>query len=162
MSSIHFLYASTSGNTEFVIYTLARYIQDHAPQIEVEIQRTEGATPEDLLRGDVVILASGTWNTGGIEGQLNMHMHKYLLGDAQDIDLHGKPMTCISLGDDRFYYRTRCTEHFLRFIREHTGTLATPPLIIVNEPYDQEEKIHAWGSKLLTSMKIELPTTPTS
>jgi len=34
----------------------------------------EKTQPQDLLSGDVLLLASSTWNTGGIEGQLNPHM----------------------------------------------------------------------------------------
>lgn len=150
MPSIHFIYASTSGNTEYVIDTVAKTILSIAPDAHIEIQRAEQATAQDLLRGDIVILGSGTWNTGGREGQLNMYMHQLLMERAKDIDLQGKPLTFISLGDDRYYFRTRCTEHFLRFAREHKGTLLVPPLIIVNEPYGQEERIEAWTNKLMS------------
>lgn len=151
-SSLHVIYASTSGNTEYVIDTLVRQMASEAPEVVVEQQRAELAHPKDLLRGDVVILGSGTWNTGGKEGQLNMHMHALLQDRAKHIDLHGKPLTFISLGDDRYYFRTRCTEHFLRFQREHNGTLFIPPLIMVNEPYGQEEKILRWTQKLANHM----------
>lgn len=126
------------------------------PDLTIERTRAEQAKPEDILHGDVVILGSGTWNTGGIEGQLNPHMHEFLIERAKDVTLQGKPMTCISLGDDRYYQRTRCTEHFLRFIRTHNGTLITPPLVIVNEPYDQVEKIETWSEKLLQKI-VTLP-----
>lgn len=117
-----------------------------------ECQRAERAGADTLLRGDLVVLASGTWNTGGPEGQLNTHMHALLHERAKDVALQGKPMTFISLGDDRYYFRTRCTEHFLRFQREHGATLFLPPFILVNEPYGQEEKIRLWGDKLLKKL----------
>ncbi len=137
-------------------------IATKSSEVAVEQQRAELATPEDLLRGDIVILGSGTWNTGGIEGQLNMHMHALLRDRAKDLDLQKKPITFISLGDDRYYFRTRCTEHFLRFQREHNGTLFIPPLIIVNEPYGQEARIHQWADKLLTAMLSLVPTSSPS
>jgi hypothetical protein len=34
----------------------------------------ERTHPDDLLGADVVLLASGTWDVRGIEGQLNPHM----------------------------------------------------------------------------------------
>ncbi len=152
-TSIHIIYASTSGNTEYVVDTLIAYLRRILPDIAIERQRAEGAHPKDLLRGDLLILGSGTWNTGGTEGQLNMHMHALLNNRAKNLDLGGKPVTFISLGDDRYYFRTRCTEHFLRFQREHNGTLFVPPLILVNEPYGQEERIHQWTDKLLNHLQ---------
>ena len=149
--SLHIVYASTSGNTEYVVDTISNYISTHDSQRSIEKQRAELAEANDLLRGDIVILGSGTWNTGGIEGQLNMYMHRLLEERAKDLDLQGKKMAFICLGDDRYYFRTRCTEHFFRFQREHNGILSLPPLVIVNEPYGQEERIHQWTEKLLTT-----------
>lgn len=152
LHSLHIIYASTSGNTEYVVDELMNCISKHKPELSVERQRAELAHPKDLLRGDVIILGSGTWNMDGVEGQLNMHMHELLHDRAKDLDLQGKPITFISLGDERYYFRTRCTEHFLRFQRQHNGTLFIPPLVIVNEPYGQEERIHQWTEKLLKHM----------
>ena len=151
MFSLHIIEASTSGHTEYVVDELVSYIVRHTQDVRIERQRAELASPKDLLRGDVLILGSGTWNTDGIEGQLNPIMHD-LLERAQKLDLTGRHLTFISLGDDRYYYRTRCTEHFLRFQREHNGTLFIPPLVIVNEPYGQEKRIHQWTEKLLNHM----------
>ncbi len=152
--SIHFIYASTSGHTEFVIETLRDYILKNAPSLEVELQKAELAKAEDLLRGDYIVLGSGTWNTGGIEGQLNVHMDALLNERAAAVDLQGKPFTSISLGDERYYFRTRSTEHILRFVREHHGTLFLPPFVLVNEPFDQQEKIEQWGQKLVEKIGL--------
>ncbi len=149
---IHFLYASTSGHTEHVVETVRAFLATQAPEMSIEVQRAEQASVEDLLRGDLLILGSGTWNTGGHEGQLNMHMDA-LFKRAAGIDLTGKRFTFLSLGDERYYFRTRCTEHFLRFVREHGGTLFHPPLVLVNEPYGQEDKIEAWAGKLLAKLR---------
>ncbi len=149
---LHVIYASTSGNTEFVCQRLAELCRAEAPQVSLELQRAELASAQDLLRGDVLVLASGTWNSGGMEGQLNMHMQALLLERAADIDLAGKKFTFISLGDDRYYFTTRCTEHFQRFRRDHNATLLLPPLTIVNGPEEQREKIDRWVRKLLSSL----------
>ncbi len=152
-SSIHFIYASTSGNTEFVVDEVVKQLSSKLPDVSVECQRAEAASPEDLLRGDVLILGSGTWNTGGTEGQLNMHMDAFLKERAKDIDLRGKKISFISLGDERYYFRTRCTEHFLRFQREHGGALLLSPLVIVNEPFEQVDKIRIWADKLISAIR---------
>ena len=113
-------------------------------------QRAEEAQPADLERGDVLILACGTWNTGGSEGQLNIHMDALLKGRAKSVDLHAKPCAIIALGDERYRYTCRATEHLMQFILQHNGTTCTTPLLIVNEPYGQEEKIRKWGEKFLS------------
>ncbi|MDO8648876.1 MAG: flavodoxin family protein [Candidatus Peregrinibacteria bacterium] len=159
MSSIHIIYASTSGHTEYVVDTLIEFLSQKTPEIAVERQRVELAKPEDLLRGDLVILGSGTWNFGGVEGQLNEYMHRYLFERAQDIDLTGKQIAFISLGDDRYYYTTRCTEKFMRFLKCSHAKMALIPLIVVNEPYGQEERIRKWGEKLIKLFEQPIPLT---
>lgn len=147
------MYASTSGHTEYVVDTLIKFLNERAPQITVERQQVELAKPEDLLHGDLVILGSGTWNFGGVEGQLNEYMHRYLFEQSQGIDLTGKQLAFISLGDDRYYYTTRCTEKFMRFLKESHAKMALIPLIVVNEPYGQEERVMKWGEKLISAMQ---------
>jgi len=154
MPSIHIIYASTSGHTEYVVDTLIGFLKERSPEIEVERQRVELAKPEDLLRGDLVILGSGTWNFGGVEGQLNEYMHRYLFERSQGIDLTGKQIAFISLGDDRYYYTTRCTEKFMWFLKSTHAKMALIPLIVVNEPYGQEERVMRWGEKLIKIVKV--------
>lgn len=161
MPSIQIIYASTSGHTEYVVDTLIDYLKERAPQIEIERQRVELTKPEDLLRGDLVILGSGTWNFGGIEGQLNEYMHRFLFERAEGIDLTGKQIAFISLGDDRYYYTTRCTEKFMWFLKSSRAKMALIPLIVVNEPYGQEERITRWGDKLIKLFETTVPVPPT-
>ena len=83
----------------------------------------------------------------GQEGQLNDRMHALLFDRCKDVDLSKTPVALISLGDDRYYFTTRATEHFMRFLKEHGGKTLLMPLTIVNEPYGQEEKIQKWAEK---------------
>ncbi|MFA6038729.1 MAG: flavodoxin family protein [Candidatus Peribacteraceae bacterium] len=152
MTSLHIFYASTSGHTEFVVRTLEAFLKESAPQVAVETGRVEKAKPEDLRRGDALLLASGTWNTGGVEGQPNPHMAVFLEA-VKGVDLKGKPMAFIALGDSRYYYTARVAEHFQRFRMAKEGKQLLPPLIIVDEPYGQEERIRAWGKKLAEVME---------
>ncbi len=151
--SLHIIYASTSGHTEYVVDELMAYLGRQVADITIERQRAELAKAEDLLRGDVLILGSGTWNFQGAEGQLNMYMHQLLFERAAGVDLTGKLVTLISLGDDRYYYTTRCTEHFMRFLKLSHAKMFLIPLIVVNEPYGQEERIQRWGEKLIAAMR---------
>lgn len=150
VSSVHIIFASTSGHTEFVVDVIIPLLKDagHA----VTKQRVELAKPEDLLKGDTLILASGTWNTGGIEGQLNPHMHAFVYGPAKGADLKGRNVAIIALGDERYHYTARAGEHLRTFIESHGGKILGEPLTVVNEPYGQEEKVEEWGKALVNSL----------
>lgn len=145
MPSLHIIFASTSGHTEHVVGELAAYLKMKAPNLAVELQRAEQAKPEDLLRGDMLLLASGSWNTGGIEGQLNPHMHALLVDHSGDVNLAGKKVLLIALGDERYRYLCNSGHHLRMFVMQHGGEQAGHLLKIVNEPYGQEATVHAWA-----------------
>jgi flavodoxin I len=109
----------------------------------------EKTQPQDLISGDVLLLASATWNTGGIEGQLNPHMWVLLNDRAKTLDLAGKPCACIGLGDHRYFYTARAADHLQHYVNVHRGRLIVPALKIVNEPYGQEDAVRIWGQQLV-------------
>lgn len=150
MPSIQIIYASTSGHTEYVVQKLVEFLESQ--KLEVQSTKAEQAKPEDLSKGDLLILASGTWNTGGVEGQMNPHMHDFLLTKAKDVDLKGKKVMLIALGDHRYFYTCRSGEHMRKFVMSHGGKVIEPSLLIVNEPYDQDEKIEKWVPKVLAAL----------
>lgn len=152
MQSCRILFASTSGHTEYVVEVLSAYWRSQG--IDVKAQRIETAAPEDLIKGDILVLASGTWNTGGIEGQMNPYMHEFLQGKAKDIDLAQKPVAIIALGDDRYFYTCRANEHLRRFVLDHGGKTLGTALLIVNEPYGQEEKVKKWANSMKQQLAI--------
>lgn len=151
MSSLHILYASTSGHTEYVIGVIKDALQ--AEGVTVTSCRAELATAADFDKGDALLLASGTWNTGGPEGQLNPHMHAFVHGPAKAVDLKGKSVAIVALGDDRYFYTGRAGEHLRNFIQNHGGKILGDALLIVNEPYGQEERVRRWGEKLIPLIK---------
>lgn len=144
-ASLHIVFASTSGHTEHVVGVLVEHLKAKAPGCAVEVQRAEQAAPEDLLKGDLLLLASGTWNTGGIEGQLNPHMYALLEGRAAGVELGGKRVLTVALGDDRYRYRANAAVHLGNFIRARGGEHAGHTLKIINEPYGQEVAVREWA-----------------
>lgn len=152
MRSLHIIYCSSSGNTEYVIGTIMRALtaSSDADDLVIETQRAERASAKDLQRGDVLLLACSTWKDKGIEGHLHPNMNALLAGRAKDIDLRGKYVACISLGDDRFYHTTDCVDRFRWFIQRHHGQEFLPPLLVQGDPYDQEDRIARWSDKLLS------------
>ncbi|MDD5041401.1 MAG: flavodoxin domain-containing protein [Candidatus Peribacteraceae bacterium] len=149
MAVLHIVYSTSTGHTEYVVDALIAALRAAAPALTVEQQRAETVQAADILRGDVLLLASGTWNTGGSEGQLHPHMYALLKDRAKDCDLQQKPCAVIALGDDRYFYTARAMEHLMQFVTQHNGQVAES-FVIVNEPYGQEEKVNKWAAKLLT------------
>lgn len=146
VSSIQIIFASTSGHTEYVIDQAIQSLV--AAGVTVEKKRAELAQPEDLLKGDILLLASGSWNTGGAEGQLNPYMHDLLKKRAADIDLGGKKVLLVGLGDERYRYLVGAMTHLEEFVKTHNGVVVEPVLKIVNEPYGQEQKVEQWMSDI--------------
>jgi flavodoxin I len=151
--SLHIVFASTSGHTEYVVEALIDSLKSTTPGWEIEETRAEKAQPQNLLSGDVLLLASATWNTGGIEGQLNPHMWSLLNDRSKNLDLGGKPCACIGLGDHRYFYTARAADHLQNYIKAHHGRLLAPTLKIIDEPYGQEEAVRVWGKQLVDASK---------
>src|SRR5258708_23959661 len=139
--ALHIVFASTSGHTEYVLDTLAGSLREFVPEWDIERRMAEKTQPLDLLQGDILLLASSTWNTGGIEGQLNPHMEVLLQEQAKDVDLAAKPCACIGLGDHRYFYLARAADLLRRYVETHHGKLILPTLTIVDDPYHHEETV---------------------
>ena len=150
---LHIVFASTSGHTEYVVDALIDSLRRTTPDWEIEETKAEKTQPQDLLSGDVLLLASATWNTGGTEGQLNPHMSLLLHDKAKNLDLAGKPCACIGLGDHRYFYTARAADHLQHYVKAHHGRLIVPTLKIIDEPYGQEEAVRVWGKQLMDASK---------
>lgn len=150
MPSITIIYASGSGHTEYVVSVLQQRLAESGLS-DVSVLRAESASPEEFTQSDVLILGSGTWNTGSIEGQLHPDMHVLLNKTAVEVDLSKTPAAIISLGDDRYYYTCRSNEHMRRYILDHGGKELLPAMLIINEPYGQEELVHKWAEKFISN-----------
>ena len=147
--TLHIVYTTSTGHTEFVIDTLITCLQEASSNLHIVKQRAETTEPEDLKKNDMLLLACGSWNTGNIEGQVQPHMYT-LLEKAKEINLQGLPAAAIGLGDDRYYFTARAAEKLTDFLASHHATLLLPALKIINEPFDQKKKIEAWASELAT------------
>jgi flavodoxin I len=147
--SLLIVFASTSGHTEYVIEALLDSLHSSAPAWHTEATRAEKAHPRDLLRGDILLLASATWNTWGAEGQLNPYMLELIQNTTKNLDLAGKACACIGLGDHRYFSEARAGELLENYVEVHHGRLLLPTLRIVDEPYGQEEKVRVWARQMV-------------
>lgn len=153
MPSLQIIYASTSGHTEYVVQECVKAWKEEASDTSVSVKRAEECSADDVLQGDVLVLATSSWNTGGIEGQLNPHMFSLLMDRAKDIDLKGKKVAVIGLGDHRYFYTCKAADHLMEFVTSHGGMLIKPELRIINEPYGQEQAVQFWALFLVEQLQ---------
>lgn len=158
--SLYIVYTTSTGHTEFVIDTLIVALEKGTKDTRIVKQRAERTKPEDLQTADILLMACGSWNTGNVEGQLQPYMHQFVHVTAADVDLTGKPAAAIGLGDERYHYTAKAAEHLTDFLKSHGATLILPALKVINEPYDQEEKINLWATELLKAMDKLPPSMP--
>jgi flavodoxin I len=149
---IHIVFATTSGHTEFVVDVLGKSLTVALPDWTIESTLAERTQPQDLLKGSVLLLASSTWNTQSIEGQLNPHMLALLEDRARTLDLADMRCACVGLGDHRYFYTARAADRLQHYVESHHGRLILPTLRIVDEPYGQAATIVAWGERLSASL----------
>lgn len=149
MQRLLIVYSSTSGHTEYVLGVLTTFLKAKNAPLEIRERHVETIEPKDLLDCDILLLASSTWNS--TEGLLPPDFAVFVRS-ARGLDLQGKPTCVIGLGDDRYRNTCKAAAHLMQFAREHNGKNLLPPLPIVNEPYDQEEKVVKWGEKLLAKL----------
>ncbi len=149
---IRLIYGSTTGHTEYVVSAVSERLS--AAGATVTMQRVELAQADDLRQADIILLACGTWNTGGIEGQLNPHMHAFLRERAQHVELNSLPCLAIGLGDRRYRYTANAAPLLEKFLTEHGGVLLLPALKVVDEPYDRlDEVLQPWLEQLLQKLR---------
>ncbi|MDD5054768.1 MAG: flavodoxin domain-containing protein [Candidatus Peribacteraceae bacterium] len=145
INSLNIIYGSINGNTEYVMGRIEAFLRTVLPGLIIRRVRAETAKPDDFKLADALLLGSGTWNTGGDEGQLNPHMHALLFEHLKDVRLPGKPMAFVSLGDEQHHFITDCIGHFRLFLQNVKGEKLLQSLILVNDPYTELERIDRWA-----------------
>lgn len=149
MTRLLFAYSSTSGHTEYVCQVCANHISKKKRSFDCELKLIETVTKKDVDAADIVLLASGTWNTEGIEGQLNPYMHRFVHKDFADYDFKNRPVLIIGCGDARYKYTCRAAQYLEEYVWSHNATHIEPTLRVINEPYGQEQQFIDWCDTIL-------------
>lgn len=142
---VNIVYASTSGNTETVVETVATVLKKNG--IEVILWRSE-QTPIEVLtkkENEYFVLASSTWE----HGVLN-HFFQRLFDEMSSQDFSGKKAAFIGLGDMRYepVLFNQGIKQLMQLWKERNGDQIHIPLLINGEPYHQLEKVEKWAEGL--------------
>ncbi len=152
------IYTTGTGHTEFVVDTVIAALAGFCPNVRIAKQRAEISKPEDMMKGDALLLACGTWNTNNAEGMLSPYMHDLLVVRAAKEDLKGMPTAVIGLGDERYFFTAKAADRMVDYCGTHNAKLLLPALKIINEPFDQTPKIQAWTKEFVAKISV-LPVT---
>jgi flavodoxin I len=149
VKTLLFAYASTSGHTEYVCALAAEFFTQKKRNFTTILQPIETISEQDLREADAIILASGTWNTEGIEGQLNPYMYRFVHNDFADFDFKKVPVLVIGCGDDRYRYTCRAAQYLEEYVDAHNAKRIEPTLRMINEPYHQHRAIEEWCDAII-------------
>lgn len=141
------VYTSASGHTEFVVDTIIGVLATELPDLRIVKQRAESTEQADLEKADILLLACGTWNTLGTEGQLSPYMYDLLVVRAPKAKLAGRAAAAVGLGDERYFFTAKAAVHLSEYLKATQATVLLPTLKILNEPFDQTKKITTWGKE---------------
>ena len=129
MASVLIIYGSTGGNTEMVVESAAEMLR--AKRHKITLKRAEVSKAADLLKADVIILASPTYGHGLLEG----YMAKFAKG-LRDLDLKGKSCAVIGLGDPKYeaQYHIESAAILESALADAGGKIILPALRISRTP----------------------------
>ena len=145
------VYASTSGNVEFVVETVADLLVEAG--ISCTLHRAEQTSIDVIKNNGTFILATSTWE----HGEINPFFDK-LLAEMKTTDMTGKRAAFIGLGDMR--YEPVLFNQGIKLLKslylEKGGKDISDLLLIDGEPYNQiDDRIRPWTAKLIEELKNE-------
>ncbi len=144
MPSVLIIYGSSGGNTELTCEKVKQVLE--GKNITVSIRRVERSSVRDLKNAEIIILAAPTYEHGVIQ-----HHFPPFLKDLKKIDLNGKLMAVIGLGDTKYddHYHIESANILMTAIEQSKGKILCHALRINKSPVDQlETRIKEWAESL--------------
>ncbi len=143
---IHIIYASTSGNTEFIMDKVADVWRKLGK--EVFLHRSEKTDINVFKDNKYFLLATSTWDHGTINPFFDR-----LLAEMKTADFSGKSASFIGLGDRRYESHLFCAGMtILKEVWEKSnGKSLGVALTIGREPFDEiiDKLVRDWAEKTL-------------
>lgn len=143
------IYASTSGNVEFVVETVAQHWDEAGTK--TLLHRAEIADHQILNQESLFLFATSTWE----HGVLNPFFDEFLLHMKQT-DCSGKKAFFIGCGDRRYEAVLFCKGMKIvkQTFKEQGGEILGRPLLINGSPYGQKDThIIPWAEKMQEVLK---------
>ena len=146
MASIHFIYGTTSGNTEMVVDQAAGFLKSKGHKATAS--RVELSGPGDMLKPEMLVLASSTYGHGLLQEDMADFLGR---AETKALELKGKPCAVIGLGDPKYEreYHIEAAPLLEKFLDGHGGKRLVPSLKISRSPVLQLDlRIREWAEEL--------------
>lgn len=144
MKKVVIIYGTSGGNTEIVCQKIADVLRSR--KMEVELRRVEQCSAQDVLTGDLCILAAPTYEHGIIQ----YHFLPFLK-ELRKIDLRKHKMAVVGLGDPSYdmHYHIESANTLTDAITDANGALVGRPLRVSGLPFGQlETRVAKWAEEL--------------
>ena len=141
---IDLVYASTSGNVEVTIETIAKHLEQNG--YKVVLGRAEKTPIETIKKNDFFVFGTSTWEHGGLNP-----FFQTLLEAMQALNFQNKEAAFVGCGDRRYEPVLFCEgiEHIHRLWTKKGGKVVGTILKIQGEPYAiLDSVVVPWASKL--------------
>jgi flavodoxin I len=149
--SILILYTSVGGNTEMVVKKVVETLQEN--QLQPTWKRVELTDPQEILAHDLVIFAAPTYGQGTVEAT----MRGFIMGLKGTVDITGRNVAIIGLGDDKYYpeYLTEAAGLMEEYVKtELKATMFVPTLRLGKPPLKfLNSLVKNWSTKLADAIK---------
>ncbi len=149
METIQVIYASTSGNVEKVVETVAEVLQSEG--FPAELHRAEQTELSLIQSNATFILATSTWE----HGRLNPFFEK-LAESMKNQDFSGKRAAFIGLGDRRYepVLFTEGMEKLRKIWLDQGGQEIGDRMRLQGEPYDKlENVVKPWARSFVQALR---------
>lgn len=144
--SIHLIYASTGGNTEIVMETIAKLLEKRG--FVPHLHRSEQASISVIKDNDLFILGTSTWEHGALNP-----FYRRLIKEIKEVSLQGKKAAFVGLGDTRYEPVLFCEgiEKVKRAWESRDGKSIGEILKINGEPYGLlDTDVVVWTEAIIT------------
>lgn len=149
---ITIVYATYSNSTALACEQLCQLLTNAGHS--VSLQTATETTKDTLLKPELLVLASPSWDYNGQQGM----PHEDFLTMQQavgDVALQGKLTAILALGDSSFTYFCGAADHLTKWLADHGGKAVVPPLMI-DQYYANEatarQQIADWSTQLLDAL----------
>lgn len=148
---MHAVYASTSGNVEVVVETVAKLLE--ASGINVELHRSEQTSIEVFRHNELFLIATSTWEHG-VLNPFFQPLHQEMSKE----DFAGKKAAFIGLGDTRYEPVLFCQgmEILKQTWTDNQGQQLFHNLKINGEPYHLlDTTVTEWTKGLIDALETD-------
>lgn len=146
MSKALIVFGSTTGNTESVSDTIAKFMEEKG--VEVVIKDAADASPSGLADGyDAILLGCSTWGEEDIELQDDFIP---LYEDLEESGLSGKKVAVFGCGDSSYTHFCGAVDAIEEKAEQLGATIMVDSLKIDGDP-DRDEVV-GWSEDVLAKM----------